>query len=145
MGVPYLGFTWVAGKGKRMSDCVIWQKRRGMAGEPEVKRREVVKKIEATTLTRRSLPSKGTRRIGITRKEWVTGIALKIQLSGGFGEDGMADLYPINRRTRRGGPQHSVKTEVTLRRRRVALRLPVRGVSGRTKGLQLPHHQVIHG
>lgn len=44
------------------------------------------KKIKAPILTRKSLPSKGMGQVGITRKEWVRGIPLNIQLNGGFGK-----------------------------------------------------------
>lgn len=40
------------------------------------------KEIEAPTLGRRSLPSKETGQAIPTRKEWVKGIPLKVQLSG---------------------------------------------------------------
>lgn len=42
-----------------------------------------VKEIEAPTLAKRSLPSKGSGQAGTTRKEGVSKISLKIQVSGG--------------------------------------------------------------
>lgn len=40
-----------------------------------------MKEVEARTLARRSLPSKGMGQVGSTRKEQGRGITLKLQLS----------------------------------------------------------------
>lgn len=44
----------------------------------------VVKEIEVSTLAGRSLAIKQMGQIGITRKKWVEGAPLKIQLSSGI-------------------------------------------------------------
>jgi hypothetical protein len=41
------------------------------------------KEIEAHNLAKRSLPNKGTGHISTTKKEWVRGTLLKMQLNGG--------------------------------------------------------------
>lgn len=39
-------------------------------------------------MVRRFLPNRGTELVGITRKDWVRGTPLKMQLSGGSDEVG---------------------------------------------------------
>lgn len=66
------GFTWTAGKGDNMLEPVGWvarRKRRGAAGELEVRQMEEAKEIEVPTLARRSLPGKGMVQVGTTRKK----------------------------------------------------------------------------
>jgi hypothetical protein len=41
------------------------------------------KEIETPSLARRSLPNKGTGHVDTTKKEWVRGTPLKMQISGG--------------------------------------------------------------
>ena len=53
-----------------------------MTGEPGVKKMPGAKEIEVPTLVRRSFPRKGIGQGGTTRKKWVRGIHLKIQLRG---------------------------------------------------------------
>lgn len=57
------------GKGKGMSDCVVWRRKRG-TDEPGVKQTGETKEIEASTSASRSLLSKGTGQADTTRKEW---------------------------------------------------------------------------
>lgn len=52
-----------------MSDCMVWERRKGLAVEPGVKWMGEAKDIEAPTSARKSLPSKGMRQVGTTRKE----------------------------------------------------------------------------
>lgn len=54
-----------------------------MTDEPGVKKMRGAKEIVIPTLVRRSFPRKGIGQCGTTRKEWVRGIHLKIQLRGG--------------------------------------------------------------
>jgi hypothetical protein len=56
---------------------------RGTAGELGFRRMRGAKEIKYPSLTRRSLPNKGTAHAGTTKKEWVRGTTLKMQLSGG--------------------------------------------------------------
>jgi hypothetical protein len=44
---------------------------------------EEAKEIEALNLAKRFLPNEGTGHVGTTKKEWVGGTHLKIQLNGG--------------------------------------------------------------
>ena len=53
-----------------------------MTGEPGVKHMNGAKEIKAPILSRKFLLSKGIGLVDITRKEWVRGIPLNIQLSG---------------------------------------------------------------
>ena len=61
-----------------ISECVVWRKK-GRAGETEIKQMEGAKEIEAPILIRKSLSSKGRGQVGTTRKEWVRVIPLKMQ------------------------------------------------------------------
>lgn len=66
------GFAWEAGKGDNMLELVGWvtrRKKRGAAGEFEVRRMGKAKEIEVLTLARRSLPGKGMVQVGTTRKK----------------------------------------------------------------------------
>lgn len=79
--------TWEASKGRGVSDCVVWRKRRGeMVGEPGAKQMGGAKEIEVPTLAREPLPSKGTRQVGPIRKGWTREIPLKDGSVVGFGE-----------------------------------------------------------
>ena len=49
----------------------------------EFRRMGKAKEIESPNLAKRSLPNKGTGHVGTTKKEWVRGTPLKMQLSGG--------------------------------------------------------------
>lgn len=78
MAIEGFGVSHTQDKG--MLDCVVWR-RRGMASQPVFKQMGRVKEIEAPTLAGRSLPRKQMEHVGTTRKEWLEGIPLKIQLS----------------------------------------------------------------
>jgi hypothetical protein len=56
---------------------------RGAAGKLGFMQMGGAKEIESNSLARRSLPNKGTRYVGTTKKKWVRGTPLKMQLSGG--------------------------------------------------------------
>jgi hypothetical protein len=89
------GSTCEAGKGNGMVLLVVWlakRRSRGTAGELEFRRMCGAKDIEAPSLARRSLPNKGTGHVDTTKKEWVRGTPLKMQLNDG-----------VNRKMRRSG------------------------------------------
>ena len=80
------GSTCEAGKENDMVLLVGWlakRRTRGTAGELEFRQIWGAKEIEAPSLDRRSLPNKGTGYVVTTKKEWVKGTPLKMQLSGG--------------------------------------------------------------
>lgn len=54
-----------------------------MAGQPRVKQTRGAKGMQAPLQLEGPFPSKGTGQVGTGRKEWIQGIPLKIQLSGG--------------------------------------------------------------
>lgn len=88
-------------------------RRRGAAGQSGIGQMWGAKEIEVSTLAKKSLPIKGTGQAVTTKNEWVRGVPLKMQLSGGSDEVGKAVPYPNNRETRRRGgslklPQHQV-------------------------------------
>lgn len=58
--------------------------------------------MEVPTLARRSFPNKRIVKVGITRKEWIRGIRLKIQLSGSLVRLVRLFPYPNNRFKKRG-------------------------------------------
>lgn len=104
LSVPYSGMIQEAGKEKRVSDRAIRRRGgRGTSGKTRAEWMEVAEEIEAPTLVRRFLPNKETELVGTTRKEWVRGTPLKMQLGGGSDEVGKAAPYPSNREVRRGG------------------------------------------
>lgn len=73
LGCPTLsGVPTEADKGKGVSVCVVWR-RRGTVREPGIKHIGAVKKTEAPTLAKQSLPTKGMGQVGTPRKEWVRG------------------------------------------------------------------------
>lgn len=57
----------------RKKGVSVWglERRKGMAGKPEVKQMGGAEEMEAPILARRSLPRKGMGLVGSTRKEWV--------------------------------------------------------------------------
>jgi hypothetical protein len=80
------GSTCEAGKGKNMALLVGWlakRRSRGTDGELEFRRIWGAKELEAPSLARRSLPNKETGHIDTTKKEWMRGTPLKMQLRGG--------------------------------------------------------------
>lgn len=64
--------SWEAGKEDNMLEpvgCVARRKRRGAAGEFDVRQMGEAKEIEVPTLARRSLPGKGMVQVGTTREK----------------------------------------------------------------------------
>jgi hypothetical protein len=59
------------------------------------------KEIEAPSLARRSLPNKRTGHVGTTKKEWVRGTPLKMQLV----REVRQSSYLDNRKMRSGSPK----------------------------------------
>jgi hypothetical protein len=65
-------------------DVVARKRRReGFAGSLMARQMEGAKEIEVPTLARGILPCKKTGQVRTTRKEWVRGTPLKMQLNGG--------------------------------------------------------------
>ena len=79
------GSTREAGKGNMvvLVGLLARRKRRGTADKVGIRQMGEAKEIEAPSLDRRSHSTKGTGHVGTTKKEWVRGTPLKMQLSGG--------------------------------------------------------------
>ena len=67
-----VGFIWQGGKGKGEGNGsgMVWRaSRKGIEGESGLRCGPKVKEIRAPSLDKRSLPIRGTRQWGITKKE----------------------------------------------------------------------------